>query len=105
MYKYQKTLKNFFVFSLLFSSQLIEASHLLEEDCHEQKCFICPNGGDDKFIVSSDQEEEEVNYEIFLNFSLINQFSHFSIKLNAPIRAPPFLGLSTSYAKFQKIHF
>ena len=98
---YQKNAYSLLSVCLLFStfvfSQLTEASHLFEEDCHEQNCFICPNGGDDKFIASSGQEEE-VNFESFLSLSFVNQFSHCSIKLNAPIRAPPFLRLPTAHA-------
>ena len=97
MNKYQKTFTFFFIFSAFIFSQLIEASHLFEEDCHEQNCFICPNGGDDKLIASSGSEEK-VNFEHFLSFSFVNQFSNCSIKLNAPIRAPPFFGISTSHA-------
>ncbi len=97
MYLYQKTFTVFFIFSAFIFSQLIEASHLLEEDCHEQNCFICPNGGDDKFIVSSGSEDE-VNFESFLSLLSVNQFSNCSIKLNAPIRAPPFLRLPTAHA-------
>ncbi len=98
---YQKNAYSLLSVCLLFStfvfSQLTEASHLFEEDCHEQNCFICPNGGDDKFIASSAQEEE-ANFESFLSFSFVNQFSHCSTKLNTPIRAPPFLRISTSHA-------
>ena len=97
MNKYQKTFTFFFIFSAFIFSQLIEASHSFEEDCHEQNCFICPNGGDDKLIASSGPEEK-VNFEHFLSFSFVNQFSNCSIKLNAPIRAPPFFGISTSHA-------
>ena len=97
---YQKNVCSLLSVCLLFStfvfSQLTEASHLFEDDCHEQNCFICPNGGDDKFIASSGQEE--VNFESFVSLSFVNQFSHYSIKLNAPIRAPPFLYLPTSHA-------
>ena len=96
--------KNFFnllsiclLFSTFIFSQLIEASHLFEEDCHEQNCFICPNGGDDKFIASSGPKEK-INFESFLSLSFVNQISNCSIKLNAPIRAPPFLRISTSHA-------
>tara|TARA_B100001287_G_scaffold103461_1_gene86981 strand:- start:163 stop:462 length:300 start_codon:yes stop_codon:yes gene_type:complete len=95
--------KNFNILSacLLVStfvfSQLIEASHIFEEDCHEQNCFICPNGGDDKFIASSDPKEE-VNFNSVLTLLFVNQLSSYSIKLNAPIRAPPFLFFSISHA-------
>ncbi len=95
--KFYSLLSVCLLFSSFVFSQLIEASHLFEEDCHEQNCFICPNGGDDKFIVSSELEEE-VNFESFLSLSFVNQFSNCSIKLNAPIRAPPFICLSTSHA-------
>ena len=97
MGKYQKTFTFFFIFSAFIFSQLIEASHLFEEDCHEQNCFICPNGGDDKFIASSGSEGE-VNFDIFLSLLFVNQFSDCSIKLNAPIRAPPFLRIYSSHA-------
>ena len=97
MSKYQKTFTFFFIFSAFIFSQLIEASHIFEEDCHEQNCFICPNGGDDKFIASSGSEDK-VNFENFLSFSFVNQLSHCSIKFNAPIRAPPFLRLPTAHA-------
>ena len=88
----QKTLQLAFI-SLLFSTftfnQFIEASHIFESDCHEQNCIICPTGGDDKFIASLSRSEN-LNFKKFLDLLSIDWISSYSIKANAPIRAPPF---------------
>lgn len=95
--KYSNLISACILFSAFIFSQLIEASHLFEEDCHEQNCFICPNGGDDKFIASSNQEGD-ISFEHFLNIPCVNRISSYSITTNTPIRAPPFYYLGTSNA-------
>ena len=92
--KYSNFLSICILFSAFIFSQLIEASHLFEEDCHEQNCFICPNGGDDKFIASSSQKED-LNFNHLLSKNFINQIFGYPTSANTPIRAPPFYYLGT----------
>ena len=97
MQKYLNNLSIAVLFAALICSQFIEASHLLEADCQEQNCFICPTSGDDKYIPPISQSED-YSLKKFVSVFYDDWISSDSIKLNLPIRAPPLIPMVISNA-------